>query len=151
MQDRDEVYMRQALVAAQSVAGQTGDNPAVGCVIVRDGVVIGQGATQAPGKAHAEVMAVNAAEANGHSVAGAEVYVTLEPCSFTGRTPPCTQLLVLKAPLRVVVGMRDPHPRVRGGGIAELRAAGIDVRENVLKSEIRELLREWLERYPDPA
>ncbi|MDH4247157.1 MAG: bifunctional diaminohydroxyphosphoribosylaminopyrimidine deaminase/5-amino-6-(5-phosphoribosylamino)uracil reductase RibD [Deltaproteobacteria bacterium] len=151
MVDRDEVFMRQALQLAQGVVGRTGDNPAVGCVIVREGVVIGAGATQESGKSHAEVMAVHAAEAAGHTLSGAEVFVTLEPCSFTGRTPPCTQLLVLKAPARVVVGLRDPHPKVRGSGIAELRAAGIVVRESVLTGEVRELLADWLSRFPEAS
>jgi diaminohydroxyphosphoribosylaminopyrimidine deaminase/5-amino-6-(5-phosphoribosylamino)uracil reductase len=147
MPSRDERFMQAALDAARAVAGQTGDNPPVGCVIVRDGRVVASGATQPPGGAHAEVMAIRAAETAGLSVTGAELYVILEPCSFTGRTPPCSRLLVETRPRRVVVGLRDPHPRVRGAGIAELRAAGIEVVEGVLAAPIRELLAGWLTRF----
>ena len=150
MPSRDERFMLAALEAARAVAGRTGDNPPVGCVIVRGEAVIGTGATQPPGGAHAEVMAVRAAEAAGAPVSGGEIYVILEPCSFTGRTPPCSRLLVAKRPARVVVGVRDPHPQVRGSGIAELRAAGIEVVEGVLAVPVREFLAAWLRRFePD--
>ncbi len=139
--------MLAALDAARRVAGRTGDNPPVGCVVVCDGRVAVTGVTQPPGGAHAEVMAVRAAEAAGVALASAEIYVTLEPCAFTGRTPPCSRLLVEKAPRRVVVGIRDPHPQVRGAGIAELRAAGIEVLEDVLAGPIRDFLADWLARY----
>ncbi|HEX9841534.1 MAG TPA: deaminase [bacterium] len=147
MPSRDERYMLAALEAARSVAGHTGDNPPVGCVVVQGERVVGRGATQPPGGCHAEVMAVRAAEAAGASIAGAELYVILEPCSFTGRTPPCSRLLVQKRPRRVVVGVRDPHPFVRGQGIAELNAAGIEVVEGVLTGPIREFLAGWLRRF----
>ncbi len=143
----DETFMRAALDAGRSVAGTTGDNPPVGCVIVRDGRIVATGATRPPGGPHAEVVAIEAAEAAGHAVAGGEVYVILEPCSFTGRTPPCSRLIVAKRPRRVVVGVRDPHPRVRGAGIAELRAAGIEVVTGVLAAQVREFLAAWLARY----
>lgn len=143
----DETFMQAALDAARSVAGQTGDNPPVGCVIVHGGQLVASGATQPPGGSHAEVMAVRAAEAGGHPVAGGDVYVILEPCSFTGRTPPCSRFIVERQPRRVVIGLRDPHPLVRGAGIAELRAAGIDVVEGVLAAPIRQFLAGWLERF----
>jgi diaminohydroxyphosphoribosylaminopyrimidine deaminase / 5-amino-6-(5-phosphoribosylamino)uracil reductase len=150
MPSRDERFMLVALEAARAVAGRTGDNPSVGCAIVRGEAVVGLGATQPPGGSHAEVMAVRAAEAAGASVDDGEVYVILEPCSFTGRTPPCAALLVAKRPRRVVIGVRDPHPRVRGAGIAALREAGIEVVEGVLSAPIREHLAAWLRRYETP-
>ena len=143
----DESCMMKALELGRAVAGSTGDNPPVGCVIVREGTRIGQGATQPPGGFHAEAMAVREAEASGHSVAGSDVYVTLEPCAFTGRTPPCSRLLVEKRPRRVIVGIRDPHPQVRGAGIAELREAGIEVVEGVLAGDLRRVLAGWLARF----
>jgi diaminohydroxyphosphoribosylaminopyrimidine deaminase/5-amino-6-(5-phosphoribosylamino)uracil reductase len=149
MPANDETFMRAALEAGCSVDGRTGDNPPVGCVIVKEGRVVATGATQPPGGSHAEVMAVRAAEAAGHTVAECEVYVILEPCSFTGRTPPCSRLIVDKRPRRVVIGIRDPHPRVRGEGIAELRAAGIEVLEGVLAEPVRVFLAGWLARFGD--
>ncbi len=142
--------MRLALDAGRSVQGRTGDNPPVGCVIVQDGRVVATGATQPPGGSHAEVMAVRAAEATGLEVAGADVYVTLEPCTFTGRTPPCAELIIAKRPRRVVIGIRDPHPRVRGGGVRALRAAGIEVVEGVLAEPVRAFLDAWVARF-EPA
>lgn len=139
--------MLAALEAARGAVGKTGDNPTVGCVIVRDGQVVARGCTQPPGGSHAEVMAIRAAEAAGIPLDGAEVFVILEPCSFTGRTPPCSSLLVAKRPRRVVIGVRDPHPRVRGAGIAELRQAGIEVVEGVCAQAIGEFLAGWLTRY----
>jgi diaminohydroxyphosphoribosylaminopyrimidine deaminase / 5-amino-6-(5-phosphoribosylamino)uracil reductase len=149
MAPRDERFMQAALEAARSVAGRTGDNPPVGCVVVRGEAVVATGATQPPGGSHAEVMAIRAAEAAGLPLDEAELYVILEPCSFTGRTPPCSRLLVEKRPRRVVVGVRDPHPLVRGSGIAELRAAGIEVQEGVLAGPIREFLAGWLRRFEE--
>ena len=151
MASRDERFMEAALQAARAVVGHTGDNPPVGCVIVQGGVVVGVGATQPAGGSHAEVMAVRAAEAAGAAVEGSEVYVILEPCSFTGRTPPCAGLLVAKRPRRVVVGVRDPHPLVRGSGLAALRAAGIEVEEGVLAAPIRAFLAGWFRRFPEAA
>lgn len=103
-------------------------NPRVGCVIVSaTGKVIGRGSTQAPGQAHAEIMALRAAKQHGHDVAGSTVYVTLEPCSHHGRTPPCCDALIAAKVARVMVALEDPNPKVAGQGIARLRAAGIDV------------------------
>ena len=147
----DAFFMREALAVSRTVEGRTGDNPAVGCVVVRDGAVIARGATQPPGGAHAEVMAVREAEAAGHAIGDCDFYVTLEPCTFQGRTPPCTALLVEKRPRRVVVGMQDPHPQVRGAGIEALRAAGIHVVEGVLAGEISAMLAWWVRRNSHPA
>lgn len=131
--------MRRALALARSVMYSTAPNPRVGCVIVRDGQVLGEGATQPPGGPHAEVCALREAAARGASLAGATVYVTLEPCSHFGRTPPCVDALVVAAPARVVVAMGDPNLRVNGQGLARLRAAGIAVTEDVCRDEALEL------------
>jgi diaminohydroxyphosphoribosylaminopyrimidine deaminase/5-amino-6-(5-phosphoribosylamino)uracil reductase len=147
----DAHFMKQAIAMSETVADRTGDNPAVGCVVVRDGAIVARGATQPPGGAHAEVVAVREAEAAGHPIGECDFYVTLEPCTFQGRTPPCSRLLVEKRPRRVIVGMRDPHPQVRGAGIEELRNAGIEVVEGVLLEEISALLAWWVQRNSCPA
>lgn len=108
----------------------------VACVIVRDGVVIGEGYHERAGLPHAEVNAIRAA---GDDIAGATVYVTLEPCCHHGKTPPCADLLVRHRPARVVIAMRDPNPVVSGRGVAALEAAGIDVEVGVLEPEAQTL------------
>jgi len=123
----DPVWMQRALGLAREALYVTSPNPRVGCVIVRDGHVIGEGATQRAGAAHAEVMALRDAAARGDSAAGATVYVTLEPCSHHGRTPPCVDALIAAQPARVVVAMPDPNPQVSGRGLQTLREAGIEV------------------------
>lgn len=130
MHQDDALYLRKALKLAVGSAYLTSPNPRVGCVIVRGGVVLGAGATQAAGLDHAEVQAVMAALANPLThgdLEGATAYVTLEPCAHHGRTPPCADLLVRHQFSRVVIALRDPNPLVDGGGIAKLRAAGIHV------------------------
>ncbi|RBL87269.1 bifunctional diaminohydroxyphosphoribosylaminopyrimidine deaminase/5-amino-6-(5-phosphoribosylamino)uracil reductase RibD [Streptomyces cavourensis] len=127
--------MRRALALAQTVMYTTAPNPRVGCVIVRDGRVLGEGATQPPGGPHAEVGALRDAQARGESVAGATVYVTLEPCSHFGRTPPCVDALLAAKPARVVVALGDPNPLVNGRGLARLREAGIAVTTGVCREE----------------
>jgi diaminohydroxyphosphoribosylaminopyrimidine deaminase/5-amino-6-(5-phosphoribosylamino)uracil reductase len=139
--------MREALAAASQAAGCTGDNPWVGCVIVRDGRVVARGATQNPPGPHAEVVAIAAAESAGEDLSACDLYVTLEPCSFHGRTPPCAPLIVAKRPRRVIVGVRDPHPRVNGAGLGQMREAGLDVREGVLQDEVRAMLAAWFARW----
>lgn len=116
-------WMAQALTEAGR-ATRVSPNPAVGCVIVREGVLVGAGHTQAPGSAHAEVMALRDA---GERVRGATVYVTLEPCSHWGRTPPCVDALIEAGVSEVHCAIADPDARVRGEGIARLRAAGLSV------------------------
>ena len=140
-------WMRRAIAIGRSVAGKTGDNPAVGCVIVREDQLVAEGATQFPPGPHAEVVAVRASEAAGISLSDCDLYVTLEPCSFQGRTPPCAGLLAEKRPRRVFVALRDPHPRVNGSGLRDLREAGIDVVEGLLADEATAQLRDWLERF----
>lgn len=131
----DLTWMRRALALAQTVMYTTAPNPRVGCVIVRDGRVLGEGATQPPGGPHAEVGALRDAQARGESVAGATVYVTLEPCSHFGRTPPCVDALLAARPARVVVALGDPNPLVNGRGLARLREAGIAVTTGVCRDE----------------
>jgi diaminohydroxyphosphoribosylaminopyrimidine deaminase/5-amino-6-(5-phosphoribosylamino)uracil reductase len=117
----------------------TAPNPRIGCVIVKDGVVIAAGHTQPAGQAHAEIQALRDAAARGHDVRGATAYVTLEPCSHHGRTPPCSEALVAAGLGRVVAAMVDPNPLVAGRGLAQLEAAGIAVTSGVLAHEAHEL------------
>lgn len=120
--------MAQALGLAEQAMYITSPNPRVGCVLVSpQGQCIGQGHTQAAGQAHAEIMALQQARENGHDTRGATAYVSLEPCSHHGRTPPCCDALIQAQLARVVVSMTDPNPLVAGQGLARLRAAGIEV------------------------
>ena len=135
----DQQFMSEALAEAQKSLYLSNPNPRVGCVIAKDGKVIGRGFTQAVGKAHAEVQALADARALGHDVAGSTIYVTLEPCSHTGRTPPCVDALIAAKPAKVIVAMSDPNPLVAGRGIENLRAAGIEVQCGLLESEAQAL------------
>ena len=128
--------MRSALALARRGLGNCWPNPAVGCVIVRDGRVVGRGVTAPGGRPHAETLALAMA---GAAARGATVYVTLEPCCHHGRTPPCTDALIAAGVAHVVVAVRDTDPRVAGAGIARLRAAGIAVEEGVLAEAATEL------------
>jgi diaminohydroxyphosphoribosylaminopyrimidine deaminase/5-amino-6-(5-phosphoribosylamino)uracil reductase len=120
--------MAQALQLASQCLWITSPNPHVGCVIVSpSGQMLGAGHTQRAGSAHAEIMALQDAAAQGHAVAGATAYVTLEPCSHTGRTGPCCDALISAGIRKVVASIADPNPRVAGQGFERLRAAGIDV------------------------
>lgn len=134
--DADHAFMARALQLAEKGLFTTTPNPRVGCVLVRDGVVIGEGWHARAGEAHAEIHALNAAAGRAR---GATVYVTLEPCSHHGRTPPCADALIAAGVARVVVAMRDPNPRVRGSGSEKLRAAGIVVDDGLMEAEAREL------------
>lgn len=124
LNETDAHYLKLALKEAKRGRYTTSPNPAVGCVIVRDGEILGQGFHHAAGQPHAEIMALHDA---GDDVAGACVYVTLEPCCHYGRTPPCAKALIEAGVKRVVIGSRDPNPKVAGGGIAMLQEAGIEV------------------------
>jgi diaminohydroxyphosphoribosylaminopyrimidine deaminase/5-amino-6-(5-phosphoribosylamino)uracil reductase len=124
--------MRAALALAARGLGNTWPNPSVGCVIVREGRVVGRGWTQPGGRPHAETEALKRA---GEAARGATAYVTLEPCCHWGRTPPCTDALAAAGVARVVVALRDPDKRVDGEGLRRLRAAGIEVEEGVLARE----------------
>ena len=139
----DAHYMARALELARKGLYSTHPNPRVGCVIVRDGQVIGEGWHVRAGEPHAEVHALRQA---GELARDATVYVTLEPCSHFGRTPPCAEALVQAGVARVVVAMRDPNPQVAGRGLLRLLDAGIAVHSGVLESEARLLNQGFLKR-----
>ena len=123
----DIKYLQTALELAHNAIGLCSPNPRVGCVLVKGEQIIGQGHTQSVGQAHAEVVAIRDAQAHGIDTAGATAYVTLEPCSHYGRTPPCAHALILARVAKVVVACLDPNPQVAGQGVEKLRAAGIAV------------------------
>lgn len=135
-QDIDIQWMRQALALAEKGLYSTTPNPRVGCLIVRDGQVVGQGAHLFAGQPHAEVLALLQAR---ELARGATAYITLEPCNHFGRTGPCTQALIQAGIRSAVVAMQDPNPRVSGAGLQRLRDAGIEVRCGLLQEEAREL------------
>jgi diaminohydroxyphosphoribosylaminopyrimidine deaminase/5-amino-6-(5-phosphoribosylamino)uracil reductase len=134
--NEDLLHMRAALALARRGLGNAWPNPAVGCVLVKDGRVVGRGWTQPGGRPHAETEALRRAR---DAARGATAYVTLEPCSHHGRTPPCCEALAEAGIARVVMAMRDPDPRVKGRGLAMLRGAGIAVEEGLLEAEARAL------------
>ncbi len=128
--------MQRCLELAKRALGQTAPNPLVGAVVVKAGVVVGEGFHPKAGQPHAEVFALRAAA---DQAAGATVYVNLEPCSHYGRTPPCAEALIAAKVSRVVVGMVDPNPKVSGAGIARLRQAGIEVTVGVEEAACQSL------------
>jgi len=132
----DRAYMARAIRLAERGLYTTDPNPRVGCVLVRDGVVVGEGFHRRAGEPHAERNAIDAA---GERARGATAYVTLEPCCHHGRTPPCTDALLAAAVARVVVGTEDPNPLVDGRGLERMRAAGVEVLTGVLEQEARAL------------
>lgn len=146
-----ESWMRLAMEEGELARGATGDNPWVGCVIVSPaGELVGRGHTQGPGEDHAEIAAARYAQAHGHSIAGATLYSTLEPCSFHGRTPACADSIAGRGVARVVIGMHDPHPRVNGEGIRILQRAGLEVIDGVCEAEVRRQLGSWaLDQHPE--
>lgn len=131
----DHRYMAEALREAEQGRFIASPNPNVGCVLVRDGQIIGRGAHLKTGEGHAEVNAL--ADANGDA-AGATAYVTLEPCAFVGRTPACANTLVNAGVVRVVIAILDPHPKVSGKGVEILEAAGVEVLSGVMAAEAEE-------------
>lgn len=135
--------MAHALALAARGLGQSWPNPAVGCVIVKEGRILGRGWTQAGGRPHGETMALAQAGARAH---GATAYVTLEPCAHHGQTPPCASALIGAGVARVVTSLTDPDARVSGRGHAMLRDAGLAVREGVLETEARALNAGFLKR-----
>ena len=134
--DADRRHMRSALELAAGGTGWVSPNPLVGCVIVNNGEVVGRGYHQRFGGPHAEVNALREAE---NRAKGAVLYVTLEPCCHTGKTPPCVDAILQARLGRVVAAMRDPNPRVDGGGLARLENAGIEVAVGVCETEARRL------------
>ncbi len=135
----DEFWMQKALDMARKGTGHVSPNPLVGCVIVsKEGDLIGKGLHEKYGQAHAEVNAVESVK-DSELFEGATVYVTLEPCSHFGKTPPCSAMLSRLPISRVVIAMQDPNPQVNGNGMAQIRNAGIDVEVGVLKEEAEKL------------
>ncbi|MFA5915274.1 MAG: bifunctional diaminohydroxyphosphoribosylaminopyrimidine deaminase/5-amino-6-(5-phosphoribosylamino)uracil reductase RibD, partial [Burkholderiales bacterium] len=132
----DREHMAEALRLAEKGLFSTTPNPRVGCVIVRDGEVVGSGWHEFAGGPHAEVAALRAA---GGRARGATAYVSLEPCSHHGRTPPCADALIAAGIARVVAAMQDPNSRVAGSGFERLRAAGIQVESGLMQEEARAL------------
>lgn len=135
--DDDARYMRAALRLGRRGLGRTSPNPPVGAVVVARGRIVGRGFHTQAGTAHGEAAALHDA---GTRARGATLYVTLEPCAHHGRTPPCTDAVVAAGVRRIVVGTRDPNPKVPGHGLARLRNAGIEVTADVLQAECEELI-----------
>lgn len=134
--DRDKFFMERALRLAEKGVGSTSPNPMVGAVLVKDGEIIGEGFHKKAGEPHAEVLALKQA---GERARGAELFVTLEPCSHYGRTPPCVQAIIKAGVTGVVAAMEDPNPLVSGRGIKMLEEAGIQVRVGVMEERARKL------------
>ena len=143
MSERDHLFMARALRLARKGLYSTHPNPRVGCVIVRDGQIVGEGWHARAGEPHAEVHALRQAS---DKARGATAYVTLEPCSHHGRTPPCADALVAAGVSRVVAAMQDPNPQVAGSGLLRLAQAGIEVASGVLESEARALNAGFIKR-----
>jgi diaminohydroxyphosphoribosylaminopyrimidine deaminase/5-amino-6-(5-phosphoribosylamino)uracil reductase len=139
----DRRHMARALELARQGLYTTHPNPRVGCVVVRDGQVVGEGWHRRAGEPHAEIHALAAA---GDRARGATAYITLEPCCHHGRTPPCSEALIAAGVKRVVVAMQDPNPQVAGGGLAALRASGIETAYGLLEAEARALNRGFISR-----
>ena len=135
----DHQFMSEALAEAQKALYLSNPNPRVGCVIVKAGKVIGRGFTQKVGGAHAEIKALADAQSLGSDPAGSIIYVTLEPCSHTGRTAPCVDALIAAKPATVFVAMSDPNPLVAGKGLERLKAAGITVHCGLMEQEAQAL------------
>jgi len=143
MTSNDHYFMGRAMALARKGLYSTHPNPRIGCVVVRDGSVVGEGWHAEAGQPHAEVLALREA---GEAARGASVYVNLEPCCHQGRTPPCTGFLIDAGVKRVIAALEDPNPQVAGGGIETLRGAGIDVDVGVMRGESERLNRGFLHR-----
>jgi diaminohydroxyphosphoribosylaminopyrimidine deaminase/5-amino-6-(5-phosphoribosylamino)uracil reductase len=141
--EQDRAFMAEAIRLSRTHTGQTSTNPSVGCVVVKNGAIVGRGVTAVGGRPHAEPQALADA---GDQARGATAYVTLEPCSHYGHTPPCANALVAAGVARVVISLTDPDPRVSGRGVAILEAAGIAVDTGVMAAESREALAGYLTR-----
>ncbi len=142
-------FIRLALRLARRAYGRTSPNPLVGAVLAKRGKIIGQGWHRRAGQLHAEMEAIRDAQQRGHSPKGATLYVTLEPCSTQGRTPPCTQAIIAAGIRRVVAGTTDPNPRHAGRGFRILRRAGLSVTRGVLAREceqLNEAFNHWIVR-----
>ena len=141
----DNVYMQRALVLAAPMAGRTGDNPAVGCLVVKEGAILGEAATGAGGRPHAEEQALAQA---GAQARGATAYVTLEPCNQrSAGGVSCTDLLIASGVVRVVIAARDPHPLAAGKGIERLQSAGVKVELGLCEAEAHAQNAAFLDRW----
>jgi diaminohydroxyphosphoribosylaminopyrimidine deaminase / 5-amino-6-(5-phosphoribosylamino)uracil reductase len=138
MTDFDTLHMTRAVELGR--LGDPSPNPHVGCVIAKDGKVLGEGHHATAGAEHAEIVALKAA---GKKARGATLYATLEPCNHVGKTPPCVDAILAAGIARVVVGRRDPNPRVTGGGVERLEKEGIEVKLGVMSAECKDLIRPW--------
>lgn len=136
---KDEDYIRECIRLARRGENYVSPNPMVGCIIVKNKKIIGRGYHKMFGGPHAEVNAINNALKNGHNISGSSLYVNLEPCSYFGKTPPCTELIISGRIKNVYIGIKDPNPLVNGKGIKQLLNAGINVKFNILKNESEEL------------
>ena len=134
-QHTHEYWMSQALKLARRGLYSTAPNPRVGCVVVKDNLLVAEGWHEFTGGPHAEINAINSATI----MPGSDFYVTLEPCSHQGKTPPCVDALINLRPRRVIIGMQDPNPVVAGQGVEKLRQAGVEVIANMLETQAREL------------
>ncbi len=144
MNSNDLIYFMQAAIAeGKKALPHCLPNPPVGCVIVKDGQIIARGHTNPPGEDHAEAMALKAIP---DATEDMSLFVTLEPCSFQGRTPSCAKAIISKSVKAVYVGIIDPHPKNQGRGIAILRASGIEVHLGLLHTEIETALNPYLIR-----
>lgn len=140
-------FMEHALDFARKGVGLASPNPTVGCVIVKDGAIVGEGFHRYDGRDHAEIVALKQA---GNNARGATLYVTLEPCNHTGRTGPCTEAIMSAGISRVVAATEDPNPKTQGGGFARLQEAGIAVNNGILKAEAEKLnegFARWITRH----
>ncbi len=141
MFENDEHYMEIAIIEAKKGEGRTSPNPCVGAVIVKEGRVISKGYHEKFGGPHAEINAINRAN---EPLIGSTIYVTLEPCNHTGKTPPCTEMIIEKGISRVVIGMTDPNPLVDGSGVAFLIKNGVEVVTGILLEECEEIIRPFI-------
>src|SRR5436305_5844729 len=143
--NRDEAFMRAALVEAKKALGRTSPNHVVGAVLLMDNRIVSKGHHREAGRAHAEIECLR--DFGAPIPAGATLYVTLEPCSTAGRTAPCTEAIIKAGLKNVVIGAIDPNPRHSGRGIVELRKAGVSVRQGILAKEctrLNEAFNKWI-------
>ena len=143
MTGTDITYMKRALTLARKGIGRTAPNPVVGCVIVKDGRIVGEGWHKKAGGRHAEIYALEMAD---DAARDADVYVTLEPCCHTGKTPPCSDALIKAGVRRVVAAMGDPNPQVNGGGLRALEQAGVKILCGVMETEARAINRAFIKQ-----
>jgi diaminohydroxyphosphoribosylaminopyrimidine deaminase / 5-amino-6-(5-phosphoribosylamino)uracil reductase len=137
--DKNTYYINECIKLARKGIGYVSPNPLVGCIIVKNGKIIGKGYHKKFGDAHAEVNAINDTKKKGYKLRNSTLYINLEPCSHFGKTPPCVDLIIKEKISKVIIGIKDPNPDVNGKGINKLRKAGIKVECDILKKECEEL------------